>query len=521
MRFPERSLAMKYALAFVALSTFILPAAAQNRPLTVDAASVTGQIRPLEGVNGGPAPVLEGLPSLEKQYRKTLIDIVRTHDYMGPTEIDSQFDFDNQTLAWLVPDPEQRRKLVAAGNAATIFPDWSADPENPASYRFGPTDAAIASILASGAEVYYRIGRSFGARINPPPDFDKFADVVKHVEMHYNQGWDNGFHDHIRYWEFWNEPELFWSGTPEQFYSLYEKTAKALKSADPSIKVGGDTIAFSYPEGPFREGFLDYVRAHKLPLDFYSWHCYTDFSADPLDAFLISKEIRHVLNARGFQNVPTVLSEFNRSADFTSVMAGELRSVDNAAFVADTLIYLEDSDVARAMFYRGDAAWMGLFDLDGKPYKPAFSIRAMGELQKTPVRLSLSGADQNGFAAIAGRSRDGKIVQVLISNYEIPANYQPHIMTPPPDFTKDLHLPDFSKIKRLPARKIDYKDNAGYDLSLKNLPWGEAAFTMRRYRLDSAHDLSLVEESEGLGASFKISRPLPPPGLELIVLTRK
>ena len=43
--------------------------------------------------------------------------------------------------------------------------------------------------------------------------------------MHYNQGWANGFHDNIRYWEFWNEADLsiFWTETPEQFYRLYER----------------------------------------------------------------------------------------------------------------------------------------------------------------------------------------------------------------------------------------------------------------------------------------------------------
>lgn len=521
MRLFERIAFIKYSLAILALFSCVLPAAAQNRTLTVDAATVSGKIRPLEGVNGGPAPVLEGLPSLEMQYRESLIDIVRTHDYMGPTEIDSQFDFDNQTLAWLVPDLEQRRKLVAAGNAATIFPDWSADPENPASYRFGPTDTAIAAILASGAEVYYRIGRSFGARTNPPPDFDKFAVVVKHIEMHYNQGWDSGYHDHIRYWEFWNEPENFWAGPPEQFYQLYEKTAKALKSADPALQVGGDALAIPFMKGPYRDGFLEYCRAHNLPLDFYSWHTYADFTADPLDAVKYAHEIRDLLNHYGFTHTKSILSEFNRSADFTANMQEELRSADNAAFVADTLIYLEDTGVARAIFYRGDAAWMGLFDLAGKPYKPAFAIRAMGELQKSPLRLSLNGADLDGFAAVAGRSIDGKTVQVLISNYEIPANYKPNIMQPPPDFFKGVTIPDPAKLKPPGQRKIEYKDNAGYNLSLKNLPWGEAAFTVRRYRLDSAHDLALVEESEGLGRSFKISRPLPPPGVEWIVLTRK
>jgi hypothetical protein len=198
------------------------------RSLQVDAGKVIGEIRSFQGLNGPPSPLMTGLPNLAQPYKDLRISQVRTHDLMGPSEIDSKFEQSNGELAWLIPDPAQRAGVVKAGNASIIFPDESADPEKPASYNFAPTDKVLAAIRATGAEVYYRIGRSWGANINPPADFDKFASVVKHIAMHYNQGWANGFHYDIRYWEFWNEPDgLFWSGTPEQFYSLYEKTERA------------------------------------------------------------------------------------------------------------------------------------------------------------------------------------------------------------------------------------------------------------------------------------------------------
>ena len=57
----------------------------------VDASNVTGRIRSFQGVNGPPTPVMEGLPDLVGQYKDLRIDMVRTHDFMGPTEIDSQY----------------------------------------------------------------------------------------------------------------------------------------------------------------------------------------------------------------------------------------------------------------------------------------------------------------------------------------------------------------------------------------------------------------------------------------------
>ena len=75
------------------------------------------------------------------------------------------------------------------------------------SYGFGATDKLVQAIRDSGAEVYYRVGRSAGGNLEPPKDFDKYARIVAHIAMHYNQGWAHGFHDHIRYWEIWNEPD--------------------------------------------------------------------------------------------------------------------------------------------------------------------------------------------------------------------------------------------------------------------------------------------------------------------------
>lgn len=496
----------------------------QFRTLQIDAATVIGTIHSFQGANGPPYPIMKGFPTLIRQYRDLHIDIVRIHDSMGPADIAAQYSFQNPMLAWLVPNPEQRASLVQAGNAGAIFPNWEADPEKPESYNFAPTDRIIQAIVESGAEVYFRIGRSFGADLTPLPDFDKFAAMVRHIAMHYNQGWANGFHDRVRYWEFWNEPDIgiFWNATPEQFYTLYEKTARALKSLDPSLQVGGDALALAVSEGPYREGFLEYCAAHKLPLDFYSWHIYSDFSADPYDAVRIGQQIRSLLDEKGFREAENILSEWNLSADFTDAEKPVLQGMQNAAFVGAVMIYLQDSPIDRAQFYRGDAVWMGLFGVHGEHFKPAYTFRATGAMLATPERLSVTGADTLGFAALAGRSRDGQVVQVLISNYEIPPGYKPHMPQMPPELLKDASLIDLSKIKTLtPRTGIEYRQNRGYNLTISNLPWGKDVFKVKRYRLSESQDLTLVGESSGSGGMLELANPLPPPGLELMVLERR
>ncbi len=502
------------------------PSGQQFRALAVDAGTVTGAIRSFQGVNGPPYPVKAGLPNLVKQYHDLRIGSVRTHDSYGPTEIDAVYP-DKGFIKALFPDAADRAMVSKASQENSIFKDWSADPEKPESYNFGPTDKLIQAIRDSGAEVYYRVGRSAGGNLEPPKDPAKYAAIVAHIAMHYNQGWAHGLHAGIRYWEIWNEPQFFWSGTPQQFYELYDKTAHALKAVDRDLKVGTDANAMPLSEGPYREGLLDYIGEHNVPFDFYSWHTYADMSFDPYDAVAIASDTRLLLDNKGFTKVESILSEWNLSADFTKDEEPELSSMENAAFIGSTLMNLQDSSVDFAHFYRADPLWMGLFNIDGSYRKPAYTFRATGMMLDTPDRLDASGGDTNGFNVLAGRSKDNKRVQILIDNYEIPAQHLPPMFRmmqklKEQGISMDGPAIDPSTFKFPPIRTgIKYSDNRGYNLTVSNLPWGNRPFTIKRYRLTKTEDFVLIEQKKAEGATASLANPLPPPGLELIVLEAK
>jgi hypothetical protein len=97
-----------------------------------------------------------------------------------------------------------------------------------------------------------------------------------------------------------------------------------------------------------------------------------NFSADPGDAVPIGKEIRSLWIERVSDSI---LSEWHLSADFTEEERKVLRGADNAALAGDVMVDLHDSAIGRAEFYRGDAAWMGLFDLQAKLFKTAYRSR--------------------------------------------------------------------------------------------------------------------------------------------------
>jgi xylan 1,4-beta-xylosidase len=475
--------------------------AGERVEIRVRASERIGSIRSYLGVNAGPAPLLPQLPDVGRQYREIGVDIVRTHDFFGPADIDAR---------WPKPDALARKARASGANA--IFLDWDADPSKASSYNFAPTDRVLKAIVDSGAEIYFRIGRSWAADPSPPPDFDKYTEVVRHVAMHYNQGWADGYRFDIRYWEFWNEPDLeaawmpgfarpFWSGTPREFYSLYEKVARALKDLDPQLQVGTCAKAAAPRSGPYREGLIDFVASKRVPIDFYSWHHYHAKTHDPHEIVEIGDDIRRLLDRAGLRSTESHVTEWNE--EFNALPAKDASTADmrRAAFLASVLVYLQDSSLDRAFFYRGDATALGLFDLEGRPRKQALAFKAVGSMRDTPERLAATGGDTQGLTVLAGRSPDGKTVQILLSHYAAPEKAR----------RRALRWRD--RARRNAAKAGTASD---FTLSVDDLPWAKSAFRVRFYHLSADRDLELAGEETGEGRTFRTTITLPPSTLQLV-----
>lgn len=481
------------------------------RKITVDAGAPIGHLRSLQGVNGAPAPGAHkpenfkfggwNMPErvdVSAGYRMARIDLVRTHDAYGPADIDARFE---------TADAPGGGLISAHRDIFNIFPDPDADANDPRSYNFGPTDQLIASIRNVGAQVLFRLGRSEGADAHPPKDFDKYAAIARHVVMHYNRGWAKGFHYRIRYWEIWNEPDLgkvFWAGTAQQYYELYGKLARAVKSVDPHAHVGGPAIARPNDDTPYRDAFLEYVRTEHLPLDFYSWHWYATDSDDPLDFIRIAKDIRARLDKHGFALTRSMVTEWNYG-----LMDPPPSSVQRASFITAALIYMQDAPIDAANLYRAD----NVFGPDGAtPDKTGQALIALGRLKDTPYRLRVRGADLNGFAVEAARSADGRTVQILMSNYQIPAEF-----LGPRAADDVLHVPPVFDVRLLARRSISYRNNSGYDLTIDHLP-ANHRYSVERCRISAAHDFTQLGTTLYASAPIRLQNELPPPGIELITI---
>jgi xylan 1,4-beta-xylosidase len=487
--------------------------AADLRPVTVDAAAPAGRLRSLAGVNGAPAPGMHkpenfrfggwNMPEhvdASRGYRLAQIDLVRTHDAYGPGDIDSRFETHEAPGGALIS---------AQRDVYTLFPNPDADPDDAASYRFGPTDKLVASIVKVGAQAIFRLGRSEGADPQPPRDFDRYASIARHIVMHYNGGWANGHHYGIRYWEVWNEPDLgkvFWAGTAEQYFSLYSKIAQAVKQADPTARVGGPAIARPNDTSPYRDAFMEYVHKTGTPLDFYSWHWYATDSEDPLDFVRIATDLRKRLDRHGLQGTQSILSEWNYG-----LSDAPPTPLVRASFITSSLIYMQNAPVDAATLYRAD----NVFGADGaSPDKTGQALIAMGRMKATPIRLPSTGGDLSGFAVEAGRSEDGRLVQVLISNYQIPATQLG------PRKTDDvLHVPPVFDVSLLPRRSLVYSDNGGFDLTIEHLPAG-SRHLVERCLISAAGDFTSEAPAIYRGDRLSVRESLPPPGIALITIRR-
>lgn len=433
--------------AFLILSVAIRAPAAE--PWQVDATIAMGKIRPLHGVNNGPLNQGETV-DVSSAWNRLGIPLTRLHDSEWPTG-----------------------DLV---DIHAIVPNLQADLDSPASYRFGRTDDYLKPILASGSKIVYRLGESIEhsrrkLHVHPPQDYDCWVNACLGIIRHYNEGWADGHRYDIQYWEIWNEPEnrpAMWSGTDEEYFKLYVTAARKIKTRFPHLKIGGPACgavgeikAGKLAPSPFVSGFLTACRAADAPLDFFSWHTYTN---DPGLYARKAVAIRDWLNREGFSKTELHLNEWNylpgddwgpmlNSAEPSARKRwyAEMGGVSGASFVASTLISLQDSPVDIANYYSGDTSPFGVFDRFGAPKKTYYALLAFRQMLETPNRVLIVGDDSGKVFALAGLNDRKTELRVLISHQVADSNSWPlQINKLPWDTDSDievLHLGQDSDLK--------------------------------------------------------------------------
>jgi hypothetical protein len=178
-----------------------------------------------------------------------------------------------------------------------------------------------------------------------------------------------------------------------------------------------------------------------------------------------------------------------------------------ASFITSALIYMQDAPIDAATLYRAD----NVFGPDGAtPDKTGQALIALGQMKSTPTRLQVVGADMDGFAIVAGRSHDGRLVRILLSNYQIPRELLGHRKG-----DDVLHVPPVFDVSLLSRRDVTYHDNGGFDLTVEHLP-NDRSYVVEHCRITERDNFKPVRTVLPRDAALRVMGKLPPPGVELI-----
>ena len=307
-----------------------------------------------------------------------------------------------------------------------IFRDFDADVNDPASYDFTFTDLLLEQLVKAGVEPYYRLGVTMECAshvkaywIEPPKDYQKWAEICEHIIRHYTEGWADGYYHKITYWEIWNEPNSsgMWRGTFEQFFELYDVTAKHLKKCFPHLKIGG----FAYSEfcGHFNpkardwtdnfamfHGFLEYISKSGAPLDFFSWHSYAETAFNiRMDQYVYDELCKY-----GYGDVEIHLTEWDPYFD-------EFGTAHHSAEIASMMIAMQYGHPDICCIYdmrTANAPFCPLFNpITHKPIHGYYSMVAFNTLYRLGTQVE-SVCDTDALYTLV--ASDGERHAMLISN---------------------------------------------------------------------------------------------------------
>jgi xylan 1,4-beta-xylosidase len=281
--------------------------------------------------------------------------------------------------------------------------------------------------LASGTKTVFH----YRGNITPPKSYEEWGNLCGALASHLVDRYGAA---EVRKWffEVWNEPNLdmFWAGTMEEYFLLYQSAALAIKKADSKLAVGGPSTAINAWIPETRE----FCAKNNLPLDFISTHHY------PTDAGFgigLSMEDQMARAERGVCHTtlvkaveeagpfPLYYSEWNSSPsprdrfhDTSYCAAFIVKTVMNNLGLIECYSFWTFSDIfeecglSSVPFHGG----FGMLNIHGIP-KPSYrAFQLLAHLNGD--RLEATG-EQDSPTVDYAASTNGNSVTILLSNHHV------------------------------------------------------------------------------------------------------
>lgn len=285
-----------------------------------------------------------------------------------------------------------------------VYHTYEDDGEVKTEYNFTYIDLVFDDYLSMGLKPFVELGFMpeglasgrqtifyWKGNVTPPTDYNKWADLIKALVSHF---FDRYGREEVVTWPFevWNEPNLpgFWKdASMDEYFRLYEVTAKALKECDTRLRVGGPAIC-GVDDKRWLTCFLEHCRKHKVPLDFVTRHAYATDSPEsdghyeyqklrkPEDFMEELRESRRIIDSFSeYKDMEMHITEFNTS--YTP--RNPIHDTNlNAAYTARLLSEMGDVCASYSYWTFGD-----VFEETGVAYTPfsgCFGLLAKGSIPK-------------------------------------------------------------------------------------------------------------------------------------------
>jgi xylan 1,4-beta-xylosidase len=416
---------------------------------------------------------------------------------------------------------------------------YSEDAKGNPHYNWQNVDALYDQILAIGMKPFVELSFMPAAlassnktvfwwrgNVTPPKSLDRWVEFMRAFAEHLTERYGA---DEVKRWRFevWNEPNLpiFWTGTQADYFQLYERTARAIKSVNPAYQVGGPASAGARWIGET----ISFCASNDVPIDFISTHAYN--VAGAVDEFgtsgqALEKNLHSVADdiARA-RNIISHSALTNLELDFTEWSASYssrdpvhddyfsapfiLEQIKRTGHGADLMSYwvftdiFEEAGVPKKPFHGG----FGLLTVQGIRKPSYFAYRYLNELGDVEIPTTDDGSfvckDKNGnmqilFWDLTHPSPDKKILDQTLFARERPATPKNSVMLK----LTGLKPGDYI----LTVRGTGYKRNDAYT---QYLEWGAPDQLTRRQQdalKDLAADAPLLQEAVTVAADGNFSK---------------
>ena len=289
------------------------------------------------------------------------------------------------------------------------------------------------------------------------------------------------------YFEVWNEPDLaiFFKGKQNDYFRLYEATARTVKKVDGNLQIGGPSSSACL----WLEEFQDFCKENNVPCDFISTHHYpgdafgnTFSMKDAFKMMAIAKRAakdkiglsaamcnlffrpevyktwrKGVLSElderakKAAADKPLFITEWNSMAVFASPVHDEkfsaafiVKTCLDSAHLAKGYMFWCCSDIYEEQFMLGKPfhGGFGLVNNCGIPKPNFWAFKILSELYPQRIDLPVSANCDVEYAAFT----DGKNVQILL--YAQDQDYDKHEVN-------EVICSVFMNTKRATVQRID------------------------------------------------------------------